>query len=69
MMLARCCGQTVPTEFLQCLGISPTDPKSARAAEMQRLFDEREQALKALGFVVKSGRNVSPTFNGGEPAK
>jgi hypothetical protein len=68
LMLAACRGREAPREFLQCFGIRPTDPGGPRAAEMQRLYDEREQALKALDLTIRSGRYISPSRNGGEPA-
>jgi hypothetical protein len=49
-------------EFVHYLGLQPRDAKSARAKEIQQIFDERKRLLEAEGFRVRPGRyHVPPT--------
>jgi hypothetical protein len=50
-------------EFVQYLGLQPTDRKGQRAQEIAQLFEERKKLLESLAFSIKSGRyHVPPTL-------
>lgn len=54
---------TTIVEFVQYLGLRPSDPKGQRAGEIRALMEERKAHLEALGFRVRSGRyHVPPTL-------
>jgi len=47
-------------EYVQYLGLQPSEATSPRATEVRALVEERKKCLEAAGFRVKSGRYHVP---------
>jgi hypothetical protein len=62
-MVAGYLERSTIVEFVHYLGLEPKDRTSARAQEIQALFEDRRKLLETQGFLVKSGRyHVPPTL-------